>query len=124
MDLTILKKKLSSYKTDKGQLRGLSDELLLELLRAWEHWTGTQKQFARELGLYRQQIAPLMGKAKKILRSGAYVEPDFHEITHNVAPDLSLSTGSSCPIELLWESQKVIRFTTVQQLAEFLRLVA
>jgi hypothetical protein len=39
MDLEILKKKLSSYRREGGRVTKVSDELLLEILGAWENWT-------------------------------------------------------------------------------------
>ena len=37
MDLEVLKKKLSSFKGEGGRVTRVSDELLLEILSAWEH---------------------------------------------------------------------------------------
>jgi hypothetical protein len=128
MDLMILKKKLSSYRTEKGQLRGMNDEILLELLRAWENWTGSFKQLAKELGLTRKQLAPLVGKAKKILREhGGPVGNEFQEITQNIVEGFQPSGAppkGHYQVELVWETHRIIRFTSVQQLAEFLSLVA
>ena len=36
MELETLKKKLSTFKTDKGYLKNVSNDLLLEILSAWE----------------------------------------------------------------------------------------
>lgn len=124
MDLIILKKKLSSYRTQKGQLRGMHDEMLLEVLRAWENWTGSFKELARELGLTRRQLSPVLGKAKKIQRHrGLSGTEDFQEIATNVIEDLAIPRGNS-GIEVQWQSGMVIRFAQVQQLTEFLKLIA
>jgi len=40
MDLVTLKKKLSTYESDKGYLKNVSDDVLYEVLVAWENWTG------------------------------------------------------------------------------------
>jgi len=40
MDTITLKKKLSTYLSSKGNLRNVSDEVLYEVLLAWENWTG------------------------------------------------------------------------------------
>jgi hypothetical protein len=45
MDLGILKKKLSSYKTDGGYVKNVSSDLLIEILSAWESWTGPSAGF-------------------------------------------------------------------------------
>ena len=45
MDNVTLKRKLSSYTSDKGYLKNVSEEILHELLLAWENWTGTSKEF-------------------------------------------------------------------------------
>ena len=50
MELEILKKKLSSFKGEGGRIRGVSDNLLLEVLAAWETWAGTSKQFYKGIG--------------------------------------------------------------------------
>jgi|GEM_PF-4554799 len=43
MDNTILKKKLSTFRSSEGYLVGVSPEVLHDLLRAWESWTGVSK---------------------------------------------------------------------------------
>ena len=50
MDLTILKKRLSTYRTEGDQYRNVSDELLIDILRTWERWTGKAKSFMRAWG--------------------------------------------------------------------------
>ena len=50
MDHVTLKKKLSTYLTKGGQLRNVSEELLYELLEAWEEWTGTATDFYKSIG--------------------------------------------------------------------------
>ena len=47
MDLVTLKKKLSTYESDKGYLKNVSDDVLYEVLVAWENWTGPTKDFYR-----------------------------------------------------------------------------
>ena len=50
MDHTKLKRKLSTYVTEGGYLRNVSDELLYEVLTAWEAWNGTAKEFYKAVG--------------------------------------------------------------------------
>ena len=45
MELEVLKKKLSTFRGEGGRIRGVSDDLLLEILSAWEQWTGAAKHF-------------------------------------------------------------------------------
>jgi len=51
MDLAILKKKLSSYKTDGGYVENVSSDLLVEILSAGESWTGPVSGFYSGLGI-------------------------------------------------------------------------
>lgn len=124
MDLEILKKKVSSYRTDGGQVRKVSDELLLELLHAWEQWVGSGREFARSIGVNRNAIPKLIGKAKKLKREG-FPGGDFKEIhvaENSAGPS---SFGGPCTgIELCWTDGKVIRFPQVDQLLEFLKKAA
>ncbi len=123
MDLEILKKKVSSYRSDGGRVRNVSDELLLEILHAWEQWTGPARGFYTALGVSAKGISSIIGKAKKLKREG-FPAGDFKEIQiEGVAP----VTGRALPctgIELCWDQGKVIRFPQVDQLVEFLKKVA
>jgi hypothetical protein len=40
MDFTVLKKKISSYKTPSGKVTKVPDELFMEILHSWEKCTG------------------------------------------------------------------------------------
>lgn len=72
MDLSILKKKISSYRTPKGRITNLPDELLAEILHAWEQWTGPSSGFYSAIGADHRKMATLIGKAKKLKREGAF----------------------------------------------------
>ena len=119
-NLSILNKKLSTYVSAGGQLRNVSDQLLLELLHAWENWPSSSADFYRELGFTRRQMAKLIGKAKKLKRTGHVSESEFIEIS---SEDVGIPTNSSftCSIELAWEKNKIIRFGQVDTLMEFLK---
>jgi hypothetical protein len=123
MDLEILKKKISSYKTDGGHLKIVSDELLMEILHAWEQWSGPSKGFYSAIGVHRRKMATVIGRAKKLKRDGHFPVEDFKEIKVDVA-----STGdeaSPCSgIEISWDNGKLIRFQQVDQLIDFLKKVA
>ena len=67
-DISILKKRLSTFRSSKGQIRDVSDEVLADILRAWESWPGTSKEFYQVLGSSKRQMASVIGKAKKVSR--------------------------------------------------------
>ena len=123
MDVEILKKKISTYRGDGGQVRKVSDELLLELLGSWEQWTGSAIEFARAIGVNRKAIPKLIGKAKKLKREG-FPSGEFKEIKIDGAGGQLGPPGPCSGIELLWDHGKVIRFPQVDQLLEFLKKVA
>ncbi|MCB9062949.1 MAG: hypothetical protein H6622_15610 [Halobacteriovoraceae bacterium] len=79
MDLTILSKKISSYRTPKGKITNLPDELLGEILFAWEQWTGAAYGFYKALGVDQRKMAKLMGKAKQLKREGFFDGLDFSD---------------------------------------------
>lgn len=118
----VLKKRFNTFKTAGGSLKNVSHEVLIEMLRAYEQWTGSGAEFFRDIGLSKTQFAVLMKKAKKLCREGHHVEAgEFQEIAVS-----AISPGSAVPcasIELL-DQGKVIRFPHVDQLLEFLKKAA
>ena len=123
MDNLILKKRLTTFKTKKGFLKNVNDELLRELLQAWESWQGTPKEFYRSIGFAPAQMAKLLGKAKKLKREGFFPENDFKEIKVESGKFSFLDPSSAC-VELVWEKDKIIRFSQVDLLVEFLKKAA
>jgi len=124
MDLEILKKKISTFRTDGGLVRGVSDEILLEMLHAWEQWVGPAQDFARAIGLNRKAIPKLIGKAKKLKREG-FPTGEFKEIkVESGGAPAGLSSGPCVGIELGLTDGKIIRFPQVDQLLEFLKKAA
>ena len=123
MDNAILRKRLSTFKSNKGNLIKVSDDLLFDIIRTWESWTGTSTELARELGLNVKQLGFIVSKAKKLQREGKF-ESDFKEIKVEGAPEAQGFQGAPCGIELAWESGKIIRFSQVEQLVDFLKKVA
>lgn len=122
MDLAILKKRLSSFKTDGGHFTKINDDLLVDILRAWEGWTGNSKEFYQGLGLSYQQLGNVIKKGKKLSKRGNYGSGEFKEIKlDSLAGPAGAMVG---PIEVSWEKGKVIRFAQVEQLVDFLKKVA
>jgi hypothetical protein len=70
MELEVLKKKLSTFKGEGGRVTNVSDDLLLEILHAWENWTGSANSFYTAIGSNHRKMASMMGKAKKLKREG------------------------------------------------------
>lgn len=124
MDLEILNKKISSYRDNGGRVRKVSDELLLEILDAWEQWTDPAKGFYCALGVSAKGISSIIGKAKKLKREG-FPSGDFKEIRLEGAGAAALSPSGPCSgIELGLTDGKVIRFPQVDSLVEFLKKAA
>ena len=127
MDHVTLNKKLSTYLSDKGRLRNLPDELLCEVLHAWEEWSGTAKNFYKSVGFSHRQMAGIIGKAKKLKRGGYFPVEPFTELKLESVANQILP-GAAMPhsqwIELEWQPGKILRFSRVEQLLEFLNLAA
>lgn len=116
MDLEILRKKISTFRTEKGLLTKVSDELAIEMLLAWEEWVGPARGFYRAIGVDFRKAARILGKAKKLKREGHIASDAFREIK------VSGSSQQPCgAIEVTWEGGKIIRFSQVEHLVEFLK---
>ncbi len=125
MDNSILKKRLSTFKGSKGNLIRVSDDLLFDVIRSWESWTGTSTDLSKELGIHVKQLAFLVRKAKKLQREGRFPESEFKEIKLSDGAGTEVSGLPPCSgIEVAWDNNKLIRFNQVEQLVEFLKKVA
>ena len=126
MDLEILRKKVSTFRSDGGRVRITDDHLLMEILSAWEQWTGPASGFYGAIGVSQKGISSIIGKAKKLRREGHFPADDFKEINVAAGPDgLTMPGSGPCTgIELSWDQGKVIRFPLVDQLIEFLKKAA
>ena len=123
MEHSTLKKKLSTYVSDSGRLRNVSEELLCEILNAWEEWSGTAKDFYKSIGFTQRQMAKLIGKAKKLKREGHFGNEYFKEVHVEGFEEVSLTEGqkfSYSMIELDRGNSGIIRFPHVSQLLEFI----
>lgn len=122
MDINILKKKLSTYLSPKGRLLNLGDDMLFEVVTAWENWSGTSAEFYRSIGFSKQQLASLLGKAKKLKREGRFGTGEFKAVTiEGPVPVSSGDTGPCAGAEIVWTNGRVIRFSQVDLLLDFLK---
>jgi hypothetical protein len=125
MDLEILKKKISTFRGEGGRVRNVNDELLMEILSAWEQWTGPAKGFYSALGVSQKGISSIIGKAKKLKREGHFPVEEFKEVKVAGTTDSSVGQLPPCSgIEVAWENGKLIRFSEVDQLVDFLKKVS
>jgi hypothetical protein len=122
VDNAILKKKLNTFKSDKGTLKDVSPDVVFEVLRSWEHWPGKSSELYRELGLSKMQMVTMIQKAKKLVKSGMVPPDDFKEV--RVAEQSAGSQSLCAAIEICWDNGKVIRFQQVDLLIDFLKKVA
>ena len=121
-DNSTLKKRLSTYRTAGGRLKNVSDDLLMDILMAWESWPSTAGSFYTSIGSTYRQMARLMSKAKELKRSGILSDGEFKEVIIEApSPIPSTCSGS---ISMMWEKGRVIRFPHVDQLVEFLKKTA
>lgn len=121
MELEVLKKKLSAFKTARGRLRGVSDDLLLEVLSAWEQWGGTARDFYKGIGSSHKGMGSMLGKAKRLKREGAVMP--FNEVTIEGLTTADNSVAIICDIEVQ-DRNKIIRFRKVDLLIEYLKKAA
>lgn len=121
MDLAILKKKLSSYKTEGGYVKNVSGDLLIEMLLAWESWTGPSSGFYSGLGINGKSGAKMIGEAKKLKREG-FATDGFKEI--KISESHAIGASPCQGIELVWDNGKLIRFPQVEHLIDFLKKVS
>jgi len=118
VDLEILKKKLSAFKGDGGRVRNVSNEMLLEVLAAWETWTGSGQQFYKGIGISHKGMGSILGKAKRLKREGASMP--FQEVNVEGLSNTLDQSSLACDIEVQ-ENNKIIRFRKVDLLIEYLK---
>lgn len=124
MDLTVLAKKISSYRSPKGQVRNLPNELLAEILHAWEQWTGSAVGFYSAIGVNQKKMAKIMGKAKQLKREGAFDGLNFTEVTLDEESGQVIELTPCSGVELVWDRGRIIRFSKIEMLLDFLKRAA
>jgi hypothetical protein len=65
MDIEVLKKKISTYKSSSGRVGKLSDDLLYEVLTAWENWSGSRLSFYSAIGVSQKGFASISGQGQE-----------------------------------------------------------
>jgi hypothetical protein len=119
VDLEVLKKRISTFRGDGGRVKITDDGLLLEILSEWERWTGAADGFYKSIGVSAKGMGSIIGRAKKLRREG-FPAQEFKEIKIAETSPLGHCTG----LEIVWDNGKLIRFTQVDQLVDFLKKVA
>ena len=120
MDLVTLKRRLSTFVSAKGYFTNISDDVLYEVLVAWESWSGSSKEFYWGLGYSQRQMAGIIGKAKKLKREGYFGAGEFKQMS--VESEVVQSTATPCSgAEIVWTNGHVIRFSEVSMLIDFLK---
>lgn len=120
METAVIKKRLNTFKSAGGKLTRVSDDVVMEVLRGWESWTGTSADYYRELGLSCKQLSILIGKGKRLVKSGVVVESEFKEIALPMA-GVTAGNFDGSGMELRLDANRAIRFSMVDQLVEFLK---
>lgn len=110
---------------ESGRVSITSDDLLIEVLLAWEQWTGPASGFYKAIGVSSKGISSIIGRAKKLRREGfpvdSFKEVKIQKSPSNIAP---LVVGPCQGIEIMWDNGKLIRFPQVESLIDFLKKVA
>lgn len=122
MDNSVLRKRLSTFKSAQGHLRTISDEVILDVLKAWEQWPSSTADLYRDLGIKKGQLSSIIRRAKQLVKNGAIVESEFKEV--EVEQDsVSTPVVSGCGIELVYKDN-IIRFGSCELLMDFLKKAA
>jgi hypothetical protein len=125
MDMEVLKKRISTFRGEGGRVRITDDALLMEILTGWEQWKGPMGEFYRVIGVSKNGMAAIIGKAKKMRREGHFPVEEFKEVRLSDGGIAGASSLNGCAvIELSWENGRVIRFGQVEQLIDFLKKAA
>ena len=120
MDTAVIRKRLNTFKSAKGTLKRVSDDVVMEVLRGWESWSGKAMDYYREIGISKQQLWVLIKKGKSLVKSGRVTESEFKEISLPAVGAGSVGFDG-VGMELRVDGKRSIRFGQVDQLVEFLK---
>ena len=115
----MIRKRLNTFKSAQGRLRKVSDEVVMEVLRGWESWSGSAADYYREIGISKQQLWVLIKKGKNLVKSGKVQESEFEEIGLSAVGRTGLTNVSGMELQL--DATRTIRFAHVDQLIEFIK---
>jgi hypothetical protein len=97
----------------------------MEILAAWENWTGPAAGFYSAIGVDFRKVASFIGRAKKLKQEGygigefKEIQVESNSITGNVVT-LAPCNGA----EVVWHDGRIIRFSQIDLLLEFLKKAA
>lgn len=117
MEAAIIKKRLNTFKSGAGKLTRVSDDVVMEVLRGWEAWPGRAADYYREIGITKQQLWVLIKKGKSLVKSGRVTESEFKEISFPMIGQDGIGIG----MELKLDANRVIKFSQVDQLVDFIK---
>ena len=115
----ILKKRVNTFKNAKGALYGLPDDLIIDLVRAWERWPGSSKSFYQGIGVKKEQMGFIIKKGKRIFKEGGEKLGPFIPVEIK-----STDHCEKAPMVLKWDKKNSISFYQVDHLLEFLKKAA
>lgn len=118
METTVIKKRLRTFMSPKGSLASVSNEVALEVLKGWESWTGPGMEYAKEIGISKSQLGTMIQRGKRAIKKGIVTESEFRELS--VVPG-SVLPGVGSAIELRLENGRVVGFSQVETLIDFMK---
>jgi hypothetical protein len=115
----ILKKRLNTCRTSTGRLSQIPDDLIIDIVKAWERWPGSAKSFYSAIGVKKQQMGSIIKKGKRLFQEGKEQLGNFSPIESLV--QTSTSSSKKVPIIVQWDKKKSIRFYQLSHLVDFLK---
>ena len=116
----ILKKRLNTCRTSKGSLVKIPNDLVINIVKAWERWPGNAKSFYQSIGIKKEQLANIIKKGKRLFKD------NNNDSLGPFIPVTIEGSNSDCkiPIILRWDKKRSIRFYQVDHLIDFLNKAA
>ena len=122
METAIIRKRLNTFKSGAGKLIRVSDDVVMEVLRSWEAWPGATVEYQREIGLSKQQLAIMIKKGKKLVKSGVVRDGEFRQI--DIAAAAGLAAGDAMMMTVKLDGGRAVSFCQVDHVVDFLRKMA